>query len=97
MFLDLLDNVTIKYGKLQNNLERSEEQQREQVDLFESNLKEKQKEVQTSLDRNAELCRRDLQTQMQNFRNIFLLNLYFQRIRLNLNKIFIQTGTEQIF
>ena len=97
VFLDLLDNVTIKYGKLQNNLERSEEQQREQVDLFESNLKEKQKEVQTSLDRNAELCRRDLQTQMQNFRNIFLLNLYFQRIRLNLNKICIQTGTEQIF
>ena len=71
VFLDLLENVLVKCEELRTNLEKSEVQQREQMTCLESNLEEKQKATDTSVARNTELCKKDLQSTMQNLRKIF--------------------------
>ena len=71
VFLDLLENVLLKCEELRTNLEKSEVQQREQMTCLESNLEEKQKATDTSVARNTELCKKDLQSTMQNLRKIF--------------------------
>ena len=71
VFLDLLENVLLKCEQLRTNIEKSEVQQREQMTCFESNLKEKQKATDTSVALNTELCKKDLQSTMQNLRKIF--------------------------
>lgn len=78
VFLDLLDKVLLKYGQLQEHLEKSDLQLTEKMNCFESNLEEKQKETQTSVEVNTELCRKDLQTKMQNFRTIFCSTFQLQ-------------------
>ena len=71
VFLDLLENVLVKCEKLRCNIEKSEVQQREQMTCLESNLEEKQKATDTSVAQNTELCKKDLQSTMQNLRKIF--------------------------
>ena len=71
VFLDLLENVLLKCEQLRTNIEKSEVQQREQMTCFESNLEEKQKATDTSVALNTELCKKDLQSTMQNLRKIF--------------------------
>ena len=71
VFLDLLENVLVKCEELRTNLEKSEVQQREQMTCLESNLEEKQKATDTSVALNTELCKKDLQSTMQNLRKIF--------------------------
>ena len=71
VFLDLLENVLLKCQQLRTNIEKSEVQQREQMICLESNLEEKQKATDTSLALNTELCKKDLQSTMQNLRKIF--------------------------
>ena len=76
VFLDLLENVLVKCEQLRTNIEKSEVQQREQMTCFESNLEEKQKAADTSVALNTELCKKDLQSTMQNLRKIFSVWLY---------------------
>ena len=71
VFLDLLENVLVKCEELRTNLEKSEVQQREQMTCLESHLEEKQKATDTSVALNTELCKKDLQSTMQNLRKIF--------------------------
>ena len=70
VFLDLLENVLLKCQQLRANIEKSEVQQREQMICLESNLEEKQKATDTSLALNTDLCKKDLQSTMQNLRKI---------------------------
>ena len=71
VFLDLLENVLLKCQQLRTNIEKSEVHQREQMICLESNLEEKQKATDTSLALNTDLCKKDLQSTMQNLRKIF--------------------------
>ena len=71
VFLDLLENVLVKCEQLKTNIEKSQVQQREQMTSFESNLEEKQKATDTSVALNTELCKKDLESTMQNLRKIF--------------------------
>ena len=76
VFLDLLENVLVKCEQLRTNIEKSEVQQREQMTCLESNLEEKQKATDTSVALNTELCKKDLQSTMQNLRKIFYVWLF---------------------
>ena len=77
VFLDMLEIITLKQDKLQIELEKSELQQKEQMNCFESNLEKKQNESQTLVEMNTELCKKDLRSEMQNFRKFFCFQLYF--------------------